>query len=79
MSEILTHPTTKLIYWVVFAILFYNSGQTFTVWLLEPESFKGGMEWIWVVLFPLLLPAFFYVNKHCGCASGQCSGGKCDV
>ncbi len=69
---ILTHPATKSIYWVLFAILFYNSGQGFTIWLLEPEGFEGGLEWIQVALFPLLLPAFFLSSRYLGCSS-QCS------
>jgi len=69
----LTHPALKRVYWILFAILFYNSGQSFTVWLLEPESFKGGSEWFWMTMFPLLLPAFFLLNRHLGCASSQCS------
>lgn len=71
--NVLVHPATKRIYWVLFAILFYKSGQSFTIWLLEPESFKGGLEWIWMAIFPMLLPTFFLLNRHLGCASGQCS------
>ncbi len=65
--------------WVLFAVLFYQSGLNFTVWLLEPENFAGGANWIWVILFPALLPAFFIVNRHLGCASGQCRSGSCEV
>lgn len=73
MREFLSHPLTKRLYWVLFAIVFYNSGQSFTIWLLQPESFNGGSEWFWLAMFPLLLPAFFLLNRHLGCASGQCS------
>lgn len=65
--------------WVLFAILFYQSGLTFTVWLMQPEAFIGGMQWLWFILFPLLLPAFFIVNRHLGCATGACESGQCDV
>jgi len=73
ITAILSHPATKRIYWVLFAILFYNSGQSFTIWLLEPDSFKGGMDWIWMLLFPILLPAFFLINRYLGCSSGPCN------
>ncbi len=73
MHELITHPLSKRLYWVLFAILFYNSGQSFTIWLLQPEEFNGGAEWFWLAIFPLLLPAFFLINRHLGCASGQCS------
>ncbi len=79
MRELLTHPAAKPIYWTVFAILFYNSGLAFTIWMLQPESFKGGIDWLWLSLFPLMLPAFFVVNRYCGCASGSCSRGRCDL
>ncbi len=58
--------------WFLFAILFYFSGQSFSIWLLEPENFTGGLEWILVASFPLLLPTFFYINSKFGCASGAC-------
>ncbi len=73
MHKLITHPLSKRVYWVLFAILFYNSGQSFTIWLLQPEEFNGGAEWFWLAIFPLLLPAFFLINRHLGCASGQCS------
>lgn len=73
MREFIFHPLTKRCYWVLFAVLFYNSGQSFTIWLMRPEEFSGGAEWFWLALFPLLLPAFFLINRHLGCASGQCS------
>ena len=73
MLDFFTHPLAKRVYWVLFAIMFYNSGQSFTIWLLEPEEFNGGVEWFWLAIFPLLLPAFFLINRHLGCASGQCN------
>ena len=72
-------PMGKRLLWALFAILFYQSGNSFTVWLLEPETFQGGAAWLWVILFPVLLPAFFIVNRHLGCATGQCKSGKCET
>ena len=74
-----SHPLTRRLYWVLYAILFYNSGLAFTIWLLQPEQFAGGWEWAWLALFPLLLPGFFIVNRYLGCASGQCSDGQCST
>ena len=65
--------------WMVFAILFYYSGLSFTGWLLEPESIVGGMDWVCTAMFPVLLSAFFPVNRHLGCASGRCASGECAV
>ncbi len=59
--------------WLGFAMVFYKSGETFTVWLLEPGQVTGGLQWIWVALFPLLLPLFFVVNRRFGCAGGACA------
>jgi hypothetical protein len=69
---IFAHPASRRIYWFLFAILFYISGQGFTVWLLEPETFGGGWGWIWMAAFPVLLPAFFLINHRLGCGSDQC-------
>ena len=65
-----------LIY-LLFAAVFYHAGETFVVWILEPELFRGGSQWLWIVLFPLLVPAFFMVNRRFGCASGSCSTQVC--
>ena len=65
--------------WVLFAIAFYQSGLAFTTWLLSPEAFAGGWDWFWLALFPVLLPGFFLVNRHLGCASGQCTSGECSI
>jgi hypothetical protein len=78
-QRLMASPLFKRVLWVLFAILFYNSGQAFTIWLLEPENFAGGVDWFWMVLFPVLLPAFFVVNRHLGCASGACSDGHCEL
>ncbi len=72
-----TRPLIGRAIWVLFAVLFYQSGETFTVWLLEPESFTGGVAWFWVGLFPLLVPVFFVVNRYLGCATGDCTQGQC--
>ncbi len=65
--------------WIGFAIVFYQSGYAFTLWLVEPENFTGGLQWVGVGLFPVLLPLFFVVNRFCGCATGRCGAGKCDA
>jgi hypothetical protein len=72
-ARIAARPTLRLITWVAFAVVFFQSGLATTTWLLEPESFGGGWEWLWLIAFPPLLVVFFYVNRHLGCASGQCS------
>ncbi len=79
VRNVLGHPLAKRLLWVVFAILFYYSGLNFTVWLLEPENFAGGVKWVWVGLFPVLLPAFFLVNPRLGGASGRCASGICEI
>lgn len=63
---------TGWIAWVGFAIVFFYSGLFFTEWLLD-DGFGGGWRWILVAVFPLLVPAFFVVNRRYGCASGACS------
>lgn len=78
--ELLLHPLGKRVMWVFFAILFYQSGLTFTIWLIEPHNFHDSrMEWAQVLIFPLLVPAFFWVNKRLGCATGSCASGECEV
>jgi hypothetical protein len=69
---IAAHPLPRWLIWIGFAALFYQAGETFTIWLLEPEKFAGGGAWFWLALFPILLPLFFIVNRYCGCASGAC-------
>jgi len=75
IQRTLSHGLVRSLIWVVFAIVFYQSGLTATVWLLEPENFRGGIDWLWLALFPALLPLFFVVNRLCGCASGACAVG----
>ena len=75
VQRTLSHGLVGRLVWVVFAIVFYQSGLTATVWLLEPENFRGGIDWLWLALFPALLPLFFVVNRLCGCASGACAVG----
>lgn len=70
--RLIASPITRRVLWVAFGVLFYLSGLAFTTWLLTPDEFEGGMQWIWVGLFPILLPAFFFVNHYLGCASGDC-------
>lgn len=73
LRNILSHGLARRLIWVVFAIVFFQSGMTATVWLIEPENFRGGIDWLWLALFPILLPLFFVVNRTCGCASGACT------
>lgn len=75
LRSTLSHGLVRRLIWVLFAIVFYQSGLTATVWLLEPENFRGGVDWLWLALFPVLLPLFFVVNRVCGCASGACAVG----
>jgi len=59
--------------WLGFAAVFYHSGLGLTTWLLEPER-AGHVERLLGLLFPLLLIAFFYVNRRLGCyGSGACA------
>lgn len=60
------------ILWIGFSIVFFYSGLFFTEWLLDTETFAGGWRWIMVLVFPLLVPAFFIVNRRYGCAAGAC-------
>jgi hypothetical protein len=75
LRGVLSHGLVRWLIWVLFAIVFYQSGLTATVWLMEPETFRGGIDWLWLGLFPALLPLFFVVNRLCGCASGACAVG----
>ena len=70
---IVASTPVRWLVWLGFAIVFYKSGETFTVWLLEPGQVTGDLQWIWTALFPLLLPLFFVVNRRFGCASGSCA------
>lgn len=70
LQQIQNHPIVKRLLWMLFAVLFYQSGMAFTLWLLNPASFAGAQQWVWLVLFPVFLPAFFLVNRYLGCASG---------
>lgn len=70
---LLNHPLSRRIGWVIYAIVFYVSGESFVIWLLEPHNFNGGSRWLGVAAFPALLIGFFFIQRHLGCASGQCS------
>ena len=65
-------PALGMTIWLGFAIAFFYSGLFFTQWVLGDESFAGGWRWIMVATFPFLVPGFFLVNRHYGCASGSC-------
>ena len=75
MNNFLIHSLVRPVLWMLFAILFYYSGLSFTTWLLEPENLTGVMDEVRAALFPVLLPAFFVVNRRIGCASGRCTSG----
>lgn len=66
-------PVLRLLAWLLFAVLFYYSGEQFMLWLLKPERFAGGWRWLLAGLFPLLVPAFFVVNHRLGCGRGVCT------
>jgi hypothetical protein len=67
------HPLARWLVWLGFAALFFRSGLSATTWLLAREQFAGGADWVWLALFPVLLPLFFVVNGRFGCAGGSCS------
>ena len=70
---------TKRFIWLIFAILFYQSGLAFTILIMTPDEFTGGFQWVWALTFPILLPSFFIINKHLGCATGACQDGQCST
>lgn len=65
-------PWWQRLAWVLFAIVFYQSGLAFTTLLLEGTQGAGWSDWLAAGAFPVLLPAFFWVNARLGCASGVC-------
>ena len=73
------YPFLRRVVWVLFAILFYLCGERFTIWLVEPERFSGGIEWVGVILFPFLLILFFLSGRYLGCTTGQCHSEHCSV
>ena len=64
----------RFIGWL-FAIPFYFSGLAITVWLVEPHNLTPAQE-LWAAAFPGMLVLFFLVQRHTGCASGQCHPGR---
>lgn len=70
--SLLHHPLSRRIGWVLYAIVFYISGESFIIWLLEPDNFSGGARWLGVAAFPVLFVGFFFIQYHLGCASSQC-------
>ena len=70
-----SNPFLAQVVWLIYALLFYQSGLTATVWLLEPEQFNGGIDWLWLIVSPIVLPMFFIINRHLGCAGGDCRRG----
>lgn len=76
LQRLIYLPLTRRLSWVVFAILFYLSGEAVTIWLLEPATFSGGWQWFWLGMFPVLFPAFFILQRFFGCSGGQCQIGS---
>ena len=73
LRNLVLRPFFRRVLWVAFAILFFYSGLFFTEWLMAPDTFAGGaLRWGLVGSFPVLVPLFFVVNRHFGCASGAC-------
>ena len=70
---------TKRFIWLIFAILFYQSGLAFTILIMTPDEFTGGFQWVWALTFPILLPSFFIINKYLGCATVACQDGQCST
>ncbi len=68
---------TKRFFWVIFGVIFYISGDSFFTLMLEPENFNGGFNWILVVIFPVIAPLSFFINKKLGCA--VCSSDSCNI
>ena len=77
MNNAIVKAIAGRLIWILFAFVFFYSGLFTTEWLLEPDTFAGGWRWILVGLFPVLVPAFFKVNRRFGCASGACMGRTC--
>lgn len=76
-QALIRRPIFNRLLWILFAIAFFQSGMAFTTLALEPESFRGGLDWLWAILFPLLFPAFFIVNRRLGCGTGRCTANAC--
>ena len=77
--QVFVSPMGKRFLWVLFGIIFYISGESFLLWLLEPENFTGGYRWFFAAVFPVLFPLSFFVNKRLGCATGACMAGQCKL
>jgi hypothetical protein len=75
LRSAIRHPVTRRLVWFAFLIAFYQSGLGFTTLVFEPDAFEGGAQWLWASSFPLMLPAYFRVNRWIGCGSGACSTG----
>ncbi len=80
MLDLFTNnPFLRLAVYVGFAAVFFHSGLALTTWLVSPEQMGGAIDVVLALLFPVLLPAFFVVNRHFGCGSGGCAGGACTL
>ncbi len=79
LDRLQTHPVLRFAVYVGFAVIFFHSGLSATTWLMTPEQFQGGIATVSALLFPVLLPAFFFVNRRFGCGAGGCGGGACRI
>ncbi|MDZ7662686.1 hypothetical protein [Thiohalophilus sp.] len=39
-ETLLHHPLSRRVGWIGYAIVFYMSGESFVIWLLEPHNFE---------------------------------------
>ena len=76
LSQIAARPWLRWPAWALYAALFYNAGLATTTWLVQPDAFTGGWNWLWIGVFPLLLAGVFKLNRHLGCAGGNCAIGR---
>lgn len=72
-SLLRTSPVLRLTVYCGFMAVFFHSGLAATTWLVAPERLSGDLQRCSALLFPILLPAFFAVNRYLGC--GRCCTG----
>lgn len=69
----LSSPLGRRTAWVLFAIVFYLSGESAVIWLFDARQIDSPWRWAGVLAFPLLLLAFFRLQRFFGCARGACA------
>ncbi|GEM_PF-2497574 len=72
-SLLRTSPLLRLTVYCGFMAVFFHAGLAATTWLVAPERLGGDLQRYSALLFPILLPAFFAVNRYLGC--GRCCAG----